>query len=679
MITDSPIEVLSGVGQQRSALLGKLGIKTIGDLVYFFPRYIEDRGKTVKIRDMRAGDAVCVQAQVYVPVQEHFVRNNMRIYTMLISDETGVASVMWFNNKYVKNVFRKGDIYRFYGKVTVKNGRREIVSPVYENVNSSLHTGRVVPVYPLTENLHQKTIRNVMMEAVSKVSGNLNEYLPQNIRHKFNLCEINYAIANIHFPQTEEDYEIARKRFVFEELLLFQLGILKMRTQSTTGGIKLDTSDCGGFTGLLPFSLTNAQKRVVSEIYADLSSGKAMNRLVQGDVGSGKTVVAFASIYAAMKNGFQSALMAPTEVLASQHYKSACTFFGEENVVLLTGSVTGKKRAAVLEKIKSGQASVVIGTHAVIEDNVEFKNLALAITDEQHRFGVRQRALLSKKGETPHVLIMSATPIPRTLALILYGDLDISVVDELPPGRQNVDTFVVDLSMRQRIDKFIEKNVMAGRQVYVVCPLVEDSQTLDLKAATAVKQRLEEIFPQFSVALLHGKMKPKEKNEIMEKFASGQTNILVSTTVIEVGVNVPNATVMIIENAERFGLSQLHQIRGRVGRGDEKSYCILFYGGEDKNIPERLGVIKQTNDGFVISQKDMELRGPGDILGLRQHGLPDMKLADLFSDMKTFRLAQDAALEIMRSDPGLEKGEHLFLKEKLNRMFSDVLNGNIVG
>ena len=662
MITDSPIDVLSGVGPQRKTLLGKLGIKTVGDLVYFFPRFIEDRGKTVKIRDMRAGDTVCIEAQVYVPVQEHFVRSNMRLYTMLINDGTGVASVMWFNNKYVKNVFRTGDIYRFFGKVTVKSGRRELVSPVYERVDSALHTGRVVPVYPLTENLHQKTIRSVMMEAVSKVSGNLNEYLPQSIRQKYNLCEINYAIANIHFPQTEEDYEIARRRFVFEELLLFQLGILKMRTQSQSGGIKLDTSGCGEFLKLLPFNLTGAQKRVILEIYGDLSCGKAMNRLVQGDVGSGKTVVAFASIYAAMQNGYQSTLMAPTEVLATQHYKSACRFFGQEKVVLLTGSVTGKKRTRALEKIKSGEGSVVIGTHAVIEDNVEFKNLALAITDEQHRFGVRQRALLSKKGQSPHVLIMSATPIPRTLALILYGDLDISVVDELPPGRQNVDTFVVDLSMRQRIDKFIEKNVVAGRQVYVVCPLVENSQSLDLKAATQVKQRLEEIFPSFSVALLHGKMKPKEKNEIMEKFAAGETNILVSTTVIEVGVNVPNATVMIIENAERFGLSQLHQIRGRVGRGDEKSYCILFYGGEDKNIPERLDVIKQTNDGFVISKKDMELRGPGDILGLRQHGLPDMKLADLFSDMKTFRLAQEAALDIMRSDPELKAPEHIFLK-----------------
>lgn len=679
MITDSPIEVLSGVGKQRSELLGKLGIKTVGDLVYFFPIYIEDRGKTVKIKDMRMGENVCVQAQVYVPVQEHFVRNNMRIYTMLISDETGVASVMWFNNKYVKNVFRKGDIYRFYGKATLKNGRREITSPVYESVGSTLHTGRVVPVYPLTENLYQKTIRGVMMEAVSKTAGNLNEYLPQTIRQKYNLCEINYAIANIHFPQTVQDYEIARKRFVFEELLLFQLGILKMRTKSQTSGVKLDVTECGKFAQLLPFKLTNAQNRVVSEIYGDLSSGKAMNRLVQGDVGSGKTVVAFASIYAAMQNGFQSALMAPTEVLAAQHYKSACTFFGEENVVLLTGSVTGKKRTATLEKIKSGEASVVIGTHAVIEDKVEFNNLALAITDEQHRFGVRQRALLGKKGESPHVLIMSATPIPRTLALILYGDLDISVVDELPPGRQNVDTFVVDFSMRQRIDKFIEKNVVSGRQIYVVCPLVEDSEKLDIKAATAVKQRLEQLFPQFSVALLHGKMKPKEKNEIMDKFASGETNILVSTTVIEVGVNVPNATVMIIENAERFGLSQLHQIRGRVGRGDEKSYCILFYGGEDKNIPERLGVIKQTNDGFVISQKDMELRGPGDILGLRQHGLPDMKLADLFSDMKTFRLAQEAALEIMRTDPELESEAHMFLKQKLDSIFKDVFAGGIVG
>ncbi len=680
-ILNAPVTALNGVGENRAKLLLKHNINSIEDLLYFFPRAMEDRSTVTKISSIGAGEEVCIEATLLTDIQVRKIRSNMTLYSAIVSDDSGSIMITWFNNKYIKDVMHKGAFFRFFGKIARNGGRLCMTSPTYENPETSLHTGSVVPIYPSTGTLTERIMRTVMNECISAAIGNINEYIPENIRMEHQLCEINFALRAIHFPKNRSEYEIARKRLVFEEFLMLQLGILHTRgSVSEKSGIIFETKNSfAEFTKKLPFTFTNAQKRVVEEIFSDLSSGKQMNRLVQGDVGSGKTVVAFAAMYAAYKSGYQSALMAPTEVLASQHYKSALSFFPEEEIALLTGSITGKKKQEALDNILSGKAKIVIGTHAVIENNVEFKNLALVITDEQHRFGVRQRAALADKGNA-HILIMSATPIPRTLALILYGDLDISAVDELPPGRQKVDTFAVGEHMRERINRFMVKNLDEGRQIYIICPLVEESEKLDITAAMQLAESLASgVLKNYKVKLLHGKMRPKEKNEIMQSFASGETQVLVSTTVIEVGVNVPNATVMIVENAERFGLSQLHQIRGRVGRGSEKSYCILFSDNPSEQTRQRLDVMCATNDGFEIARRDLELRGPGDFLGTRQHGLPMLKIANLFTDMAVFRKAQGAAEKIYKSDRFLEKYEHLHLKNRLNRMFKENLGTNIIG
>ncbi len=680
-VLNQPITALKGVGETRAKMLLKYNINSIEDLLYFFPRTMEDRSKVAKISDVSVGEEVCIEAVLLTDIQTKRIRANMTLYSAIVSDSSGAMMITWFNNKYIKDVMHKGKSFRFFGKITRNGGRLCMTSPTYENTENSLHTGSVVPVYPCTGTLTERIMRGIMSECVEKAIGNINEYIPDDVRKEQELCEINFALRAIHFPKTKEEYDLARKRLVFEELLMLQLGILHTRAAvSESRGRVFEIARSGReFCGKLPFSLTNAQKRVIGEIYKDLSSGKQMNRLVQGDVGSGKTVVAFAAMYSAYKSGYQSALMAPTEVLAAQHYKSALEFFPEDEIAILTGSITGKRKKEYLENILSGKAKIVIGTHAVIENNVEFKNLALVITDEQHRFGVRQRAALADKGNA-HILIMSATPIPRTLALILYGDLDISAVDELPPGRQKVDTFAVGESMRERINRFMVKNINEGRQIYIICPLVEESEKLDIKAAMQLAENLASgPLSNYRVQLLHGKMRPKEKNEIMQSFAEGEIDVLVSTTVIEVGVNVPNATVMIVENAERFGLSQLHQIRGRVGRGNEKSYCILFSDNTSEQTRQRLEVICRTNDGFEIARRDLELRGPGDFLGTRQHGLPMLKIANLFTDMVVFKKAQNAAEKLYRSDKFLEKPEHIHLKNRLNKMFKEDLGTNIIG
>ncbi|MFA7637595.1 MAG: ATP-dependent DNA helicase RecG [Monoglobales bacterium] len=680
-IFDQPITTLKGVGESRQKLLSKLKIKTIGDLLYFFPRYIEDRSVTMPIFSLTDGARATVRATVVSKPSRLKIRNNLTLYTMPVKDSSGTMHLTWYNNKYIENAFTVGREYNFYGKVEIKYGKKQMENPTYEAVDNNLHTGRIVPVYPLTENLPQKTMRLIARECIDKAVSSINDPIPLYVRKKYGLCEINYALSSIHFPETKEDYSIARHRFVFEELLMLQMGMLHIKTAKTAVNLRpVNTSFKDEFIKKISFSLTGAQNRVLDEICSDISSEKVMNRLVQGDVGSGKTVLAFAAMYIAQKNGRQSVLMAPTEVLANQHYKTALEYFDESDIQLLTGSLTAAEKKAAYENIKSGKAKIIIGTHALIENKVEYSDLSLVITDEQHRFGVRQRAMLAEKGDSPHILIMSATPIPRTLSLIIYGELDVSVVDELPPGRQKVDTFAVDESMRQRINAFMRKNLAQGRQIYVICPLIEESEKMDLKAAKSLADHLQnDVLPDYSVRLLHGKMKASEKNQIMNDFASGKINVLVSTTVIEVGMNVPNATVMIIENAERFGLSQLHQIRGRVGRGAEKSYCIMFSEGEGNNTKKRLDVMTKTNDGFEIAKRDLELRGPGDFLGTRQHGMPELNVADIFTDFETMKLARNAAEEILAKDPDLSSEEHIFLKLRINRMFEGVLGGNIIG
>ncbi len=672
-LLSSDIKYIKGVGQARAGLLAKMGIFTIEDMLYFFPRYVEDRRQSTDLYIIQSGENICISATVCSLVAEQRTKGKMKVYKMLIKTDREMLEAVWFNNEYVKKYFQIGDAFTFYGKLETKFGKWQLINPTYERAGEDIHTGRVVPVYHLTANLHQKTIRQIASVCIETTKGCLSEYIPTGLLTKYGLCEINFAIASIHFPKDMEDYEQAKRRLVFEELLFLQIGLFYVRAkrQQKNGPLFHVQEVMMPFTQKLPFTLTGAQHKVLHEIYRDLSSKKPMSRMVQGDVGSGKTILAFGAAYAAMENGYQSAFMVPTEVLAMQHFNTALTLFPEEAVALLTGSVSGKRKKEQIEKVATGRAKIVIGTHALLENNIAFQKLGLVITDEQHRFGVAQRSTLMEKGDNPHLLVMSATPIPRTLALILYGDLDISIVGELPPGRQKIDTFVVEESMRSRIYAFMKTLIDKGRQVFIVCPMVEESELVDIKAATTLAEILsQQVFSEYSVQVLHGKMKPSEKNDIMHRFSMGDIQVLVSTTVIEVGINVPNATVMMVENAERFGLAQLHQIRGRVGRGIDKSYCILLCGCGSKKAQERLDVLAKTNDGFVISEKDLQLRGPGDFLGTRQHGLPELRLANLFFDALALKNAQEAAGEIISNDPMLERPEHQLLRKRTERMFA---------
>ena len=554
-------------------------------------------------------------------------------------------------------------------------------SPVFDEIENTNNTGKIIPIYPLTFSLTQNTLRKIIENGLQKVQeqGVLQETLPQYILDEYKLEKINEATKNIHFPNEFEDFKKARKRLVFEELLSTQLALLQLKNNNLTDkkGIQFNPEvHMSDVINALPFNLTKAQLRVLQEIDENMESDKSMNRLLQGDVGSGKTVVAIISAYKAVKSGYQAAILAPTAILATQHLANFQKILKEFDIKceLLISGISKKKKEDILERLKNGEIDILIGTHAMIEENVEFKKLGLVVTDEQHRFGVKQRTKMAEKGQNPDVLVMSATPIPRTLALILYGDLDISIIDELPPNRKTIETFAVTKRMEERVNNFIKKQVDEGRQAYIVCPLVEESEEEDndLKAVVTLYETCQkEIFPNYRVEYIHGKMRPKEKDDIMNRFKNGEIDILISTTVIEVGVDVPNASIMVIEDAQRFGLAQLHQLRGRVGRGEYKSYCILKYNGNGQNTKERMKVMCETNDGFVISQKDLELRGSGDFFGTMQHGIPDFKIANLFTDMDILKLAQEAAVSIVAQDRKLEKDENKLLKELVKDKFTD--------
>lgn len=681
-ILKKPVHTLKGIGETRSKLFHRLGIYAIEDAITYYPREYEDRSNLKRIIDFEDGEACSFEAMVSSTVTETRPRKGLTIYKLLLRDDSGSIVATWYNQHYIKNIFHIGDRYIFYGKISRKYKSFEVQNPVYEKIDNEekKNTCRIVPIYPSTASLTQNMIRTVVENALKLVVGSMEEILPLSIRNKYHLSEINYSIQNIHFPKSEEDFKNARYRLAFEELLLLQLGLLSIKNSlgEDRKGIEFKRVDSmKQFVGDLPFKLTYAQMKVFKEIEEDMASPKVMNRLVQGDVGSGKTIVAVMALFMAVRNGYQATLMVPTEILAEQHYRSIGGLLEKYGikVELLTGSLSKKQKSIILEKTASKEIDIVIGTHALIEENVEFNNLGLVITDEQHRFGVRQRALLSQKGVNPDVLVMTATPIPRTLALILYGDLDISIIDELPPGRKPVKTYAVDESMRDRVNEFIRKKVSEGRQVYIVCPLVEESEEIDARAATELAERIaKEDFFDLRVSLIHGKMKPKEKDEVMKGFVDGEIDILVSTTVIEVGVNVPNATIMIVENAERFGLAQLHQLRGRVGRGEHQSYCILYNNGKTEVSAQRMQVMQKTNDGFVISEKDLELRGPGEFFGTRQHGIPDLKIANLYKDIDILKKAQEAAFEILKKDSLLMNDENLKLREMISRKFKDKLN-----
>jgi len=652
MDLNKSIRYLKGVGPSREILFNKLGIFTLKDLLYYFPRTYEDRSQIKKIIELVDGEKASIVGRIIRPIREVPTRTKIKIYKTEIQDESGVMTLTWFNNKYVKNSLKVGGTYKFFGQVTRTVGMIDMKSPIFEDMSKSQNIGEIIGIYPSTAELSQNVIRSAVKNLFENFEEII-EFIPKTLMISNKLSDINFVLKNIHFPESEKSLQKARHRLVFEELLLFEVALLSLKdyTKTKQTGIEFDEYNINEFTDLLPFNLTNAQKRVYREIEQDMHSDKVMNRLVQGDVGSGKTVIAAMAILKAIKSGYQAVLMAPTSILATQHYNTFKEFFKDFNIKidLIIGSTPTKKKNNIKDFLRVGSIDLVIGTHALIEDDVEFKNLGLVITDEQHRFGVRQRERLSQKGENPDVLVMTATPIPRTLAFILYGDLDISIIDELPPNRQEIETFVVNDSMEERINSFIRKQILEGRQTYVVCPLVEENEELDLKSVDQILEKYKEIFREFNVEYIHGKLRPKEKDEIMERFANHEIDILISTTVIEVGVNVPNANLMIIENSERFGLAQLHQLRGRVGRGEYKSYCILKCAGKGKTIAERMGIMAKTNDGFKIAEKDLELRGPGEFFGLRQHGLPEFKVANLYSDMKVLEETQKIAKEIVEN------------------------------
>ena len=674
---NKPIQYIKGVGPNRVQLLNKLGIFSLGDLITYFPREHENRGEVKNIIDLQNGEEALISAYPVGRINIVRIRKNLTLCKLIVKDETASCEIIWYNQEYLKNVFNPQERYNFYGKIKAGFGKFEMQSPVYEVAGSNKATGRIIPIYPLTYNLTQNTIRKIIENGLSEVDNKLDETLPQNLIDKYCFYDRNRAIYHIHFPDDDKDFYKARKRLVFEELLSMQLALLALKNKYDVKKTGISFNPKVKMQDMilkLPFKLTRAQLKVLEEIEIDMESIKPMNRLLQGDVGSGKTVVSQLACYKAVKSGYQAAVMAPTAILATQHLESFTNIFKDTDIKieLLVSGISKKKKEDILERLKNGKIDILIGTHALLEENVVFDNLGLVVTDEQHRFGVRQRTTLANKGHNPDVLVMSATPIPRTLALILYGDLDISIIDELPPNRKPIETYAVKKGMDQRVNSFIEKNVKEGRQCYIVCPLVEENEELNLKSVEKLFEEYKtKVFPQYRVSFIHGKMRPKEKDSIMLDFKDGNIDILISTTVIEVGVNVPNANLMIIENAERFGLAQLHQLRGRVGRGEYQSYCILKYQGSSDIIKQRMDVISRTNDGFIISEKDLELRGSGEFFGTKQHGIPEFKIANLFEDMDVLKLVQSVAMEILSNDPLLEKQENKPLRLLIENKFDN--------
>ena len=676
MDLEKDIQYVKGIGPKKAYKLNKLGIFTLKDLLYYFPRQFEDRNNLKKIMQLDNEEKATIKVLV-VGINTTEPRKGLTLTKVDVRDETGYAKLVFFNQPHISKTIRSGDSILVFGKVKKEFKSIELSSCEVEQLtNSPKNTCKIMPIYPLTYGITNKEIINIIKSVINSEEFKIREYLPKRIIEKYKLCSIDYAIKNIHSPTSKEALKIALYRIVFEEFLILQLGLFMYKNGTDEAdGIKFTYNDkLEEVRDSLPFKLTGAQDRALNELMEDMQSNKVMNRLVQGDVGSGKTVVALLALTFCVLNGYQGALMAPTEILAEQHYISLTETLGKFGirVDLLVGSLTKKKKENVLQKIKNNEIDILIGTHALIEDKVEFNNLGLVITDEQHRFGVRQRSKLSEKGMNPDILVMTATPIPRTLALILYGDLDISIIDELPPGRQPIETIAVDKSKRDRAyNSLVRKEVEKGRQVYIVCPLVEESESIEAKAATELVEELKlEYFSDLRVGLLHGKMKASEKDAIMKSFKDKEIDILVSTTVIEVGVNVPNATLMIIENAERFGLAQLHQLRGRVGRGKHQSYCILIYASKSEVCRQRMSIMEETNDGFKISEKDLEIRGPGEFFGTRQHGLPELKVANIFKHMKILKLAQQEARYIIGNDYKLNSYENKYLKLEIIDKFN---------
>lgn len=675
MLTASTdIRFLKGVGEKRAELLRKKGIDTVGALLRFYPRAYLDWQNITPISECHEGENVCVRAEITSPVKTANIRRGMTLYKFSAADDSGVIEVTLFNRKYLAENLREGRSYLFYGKLGYGITLRQMSSP---EIMPAEYMG-IEPVYAASEGLSSKTIEKIMKNALV-YTDSMQDAIPDGIRQKNGLCDFKTALKSIHFPLERQALESAKRRLVFEELFVLQTGLLFLkRRRRALAGCTVKKNLLEEFKMTLSFKLTGAQERVINECLSDMMSPRPMNRLIQGDVGSGKTAVAAALMYISAGNGFQSALMAPTELLAEQHFKTLCKITENSGIkcALLTGSLTKKQKDEVKAGLKSGEIKVAVGTHALLTDDVEFESLGLVVTDEQHRFGVGQRGRLSSKGNNPHTLVMSATPIPRTLGLIIYGDLDISIIDEYPAGRQKIATYCVDSSYNARVYNYIKKFIAEGRQAYIVCPLVDENEALGIKSASEYYEELSENqFKDYTLGLLHGKMKPKDKESVMRRFAAGEIQLLISTTVIEVGIDVPNAALMVIENAERFGLSQLHQLRGRIGRGEYSSACILISDVKSGDTKRRLDVIKNNTDGFKIADEDLKLRGPGDFLGSRQHGLPDMKIADIFADRETLHSAGKEAEELLRRDPMLHDAENAGLRSEITELFRR-LNGN---
>ncbi len=669
---DDSIQFVKGIGPKKAKLLAKLHIRTLRDALETYPRDYEDRTVLTRIADIGAEDKYAIRAVVGTEPKVSRIRKGLTLVKCAIFDESGSLNVTWFNNPYAASLLRVGQEYVFYGRVQGFGRGRSLISPQAEKIAPDAdHPGRIVPVYPLTAGLTQRDLERVTDAALAAVPGDWPDPLPELLRAKYRLPDAADALAAIHRPQSAQDVAAARRRMVFEELFLLCCGLQQLEERrKADAGIVFSAGGLAAYLDALPFAPTGAQRRAIEEIAADCLSGRPMNRLVQGDVGSGKTVVAAALCALAAQNGWQAAFMAPTEILAAQHAETLSPLLEKLGIscTLLTGSMTAAQKRAALAAIETGAAQVVIGTHALIQQGVTFHRLGAVVADEQHRFGVAQRAALSAKGETPHVLVMSATPIPRTLALILYGDLDVSVLDELPPGRQPIETYAVGQNMRRRITAFIDKQVEAGGQVYVVCPLVEEGE-LELKSAEQHAKDLQQALPHRRIAVLHGRMKNADKEQVMRAFAAREYDILVATTVIEVGVDVPNANLMVVEDADRFGLSQLHQLRGRVGRGARQSYCIFFGADKGEAARERLKILCRTNDGFEVARADLAQRGPGDFFGRRQHGLPALHVADLAADLALMQSAREEAEDILRHDPTLDGYPEL--QARVQRMFAE--------
>lgn len=665
------LRTLKGVGEKTEKLFQKVGIYDTDDLLHYYPRNYDEYETPVDIAELKEETVQAVSAAVCSGVYVNSVRGR-QIISVNIADQSGKFPVVWFNLPYLKKTLRKGSWFVFRGRIVRKQGKLEMEHPeiftpsAYEEILHNLQ-----PIYGLTAGLSNKTVVKMVTQLLETLPMQ-SEYLPEELKERYRLADINYALKTIHFPKNKEELLVSRKRLVFDEFLLFIISVRRMKEKAE------ETPNCFPVkeTWLteevierLPYSLTNAQLNAWHEIERDLAGRTMMSRLVQGDVGSGKTILAFLAMFLVADNGYQAALMAPTEVLARQHYEGFLKLMEEQGLsfptVLLTGSDTAKEKRIAYERIASGEAAIIIGTHALIQEKVEYANLALVITDEQHRFGVKQREALTTRGNPPNVLVMSATPIPRTLAIILYGDLDISVIDELPAKRLPIKNCVVNTSYRPKAYSFIEKQVRQGRQAYVICPMVEESEGMDAENVLDYTQKLKENLPSdIRIEYLHGKMKPKEKNRVMESFAAGEIQVLVSTTVVEVGVNVPNATVMMVENAERFGLAQLHQLRGRVGRGEYQSYCIFIQGNQDQ-ISKRLEILNKSNDGFYIAGEDLKLRGPGDLFGIRQSGDMEFRIGDIYNDSTILKEASEAAEEILSLNPELDLEQHRSLRERM--------------